>query len=211
MEYNTGRNHLIIPEYGRNIQKMIEYAITVENREERTKIAQTIVTVMGQLNPQLRDLTDFKHKLGDHLFIISDFKLDVDSPYPVPSQQTLKLKPERVPYPSQEFKFKHYGRNLELIIQEIIKLEDGPEKDFMIEKIANFMKMSYLNWNRDTVNDELIIEHLKVLSKGKLALHASARLSNTNDILAKNGKKPEERKSKNFRQRQDGRRRQKNK
>src|SRR6185295_9922075 len=99
MEYNSTRNRLIIPEYGRNIQKMIEHAITIEDREERNRLAKAIVAVMGYLNPQLQNITDFKHKLWDHLFIISDFKLDVDSPYPLPEKEKLRAKPKRVAYP----------------------------------------------------------------------------------------------------------------
>jgi hypothetical protein len=185
MEYNTERNKLIIPEYGRNIQKMIEYAIATEDRNERNKIAKTIVNVMGQLNPQYRDVADFKHKLWDHLFIISDFKLEVDSPYPIPSALSFQTKPQKVAYPSNQIQFKHYGKNVELMIDEIKKLEEGPRKEAMVSIIANFMKMAYLNWNRDTVNDELILDHLKLLSKGGLSLGENARLSHTNDILAK--------------------------
>lgn len=193
MEYNSQRGHLIIPEYGRNIQKMIEYAMSVEDREQRNKVAKSIVDVMGQLNPHLRDITDFKHKLWDHLFVISDFKLDVDSPYPIPTAHTLDIKPQRIPYPSKKIKYKHYGKIIELIIDELAKLENNPRREAMIEKMANFMKMVYLNWNRDTVNDELIAEHLKILSNGKLELSENARLSNTNDILAKSVKKSNDR------------------
>jgi len=185
MEYNTSRNHLIIPEYGRNIQKMIDYAMTIEDRETRNEVARSIVDVMGQLNPHLRDITDFKHKLWDHLFIISDFKLDVDSPYPIPSAQTLDIKPQRIKYPSNHIHFKHYGKNIERMIDDIKQKEDGPEKDLMVATIANFMKMAYLNHNRDTVSDELIMEHLDVLSKGELKLKDDFRLNHTNELLAK--------------------------
>lgn len=188
MEYNTDRSHLTMPEYGRNIHKMVEYAISVEDTVERNKIAVAIVNVMGQLNPHLRDVTDFKHKLWDHLFIISNFKLDVDSPYPKLSKETLHAKPEKVNYPSNQIKFKHYGKNVELIIEEIKKLEDGPLKESLVNTIANFMKMAYLNWNRDTVNDELIIEHLKLLSKGALSLSENTKLNHTSSILLKSNK-----------------------
>src|SRR5258707_13516715 len=113
MEYNTSRNRLIIPEYGRNLQRMIEYAIKLTDREERNRAALAIVAVMGYLNPQLQNVTDFKHKLWDHLFIISDFKLDVDSPYPVPSRDTFQAKPHRVPYPNNDIKYKDYGKTME--------------------------------------------------------------------------------------------------
>ena len=112
MDYNTSLPHMIIPEYGRNIQKMIDFAVSVEDREERNKVAQAIINVMGQLNPHLRDVTDFKHKLWDHIFIISDFKLDVDSPYPKPTRETFQTKPERVMYPSNDIRYKHYGKTV---------------------------------------------------------------------------------------------------
>src|SRR5437867_1250113 len=147
MEYNTQRNPLVIPEYGRNIQKMIEHAITLEDREERNRAARAIVAVMGYLNPQLQSVTDFKHKLWDHLFIISDFKLDVDSPYPVPSRDTFQAKPQRIPYPTNEIKYKYYGKTMTNLIMKISEMEEGEKKDQLTQNIANFMKMSYLTWN----------------------------------------------------------------
>ncbi len=178
MEYNSSRPHLIIPEYGRNIQKMIGYALTIEDREERNRIAKAIVTVMGQLNPHLRDVTDFKHKLWDHLFFISDFKLDVDSPYPIPSAETMYRKPNKVAYPSNQIKFKHYGKTVEVMIEKAKLMEEGDMKDAFIATLANFMKMAYINWNRDSVSDELIIEHLRMLSGGALVLKDNVRLNN---------------------------------
>lgn len=186
MEYNTGRNHLIIPEYGRNIQKMIEYACGIKDKEERNMAAQAIVTVMGALNPHLRDITDFRHKLWDHLFIIADFKLDVDSPYPIPSPQTFKIKPKKVPYPSNKIRFKHYGKTMELVISELLKMEDGPAKNHLIVSLANFMKLQYMNWNKDTVSDEVIFEHLRELSKGEISLDQNTRLQQTFELTTKN-------------------------
>ncbi|MBL0343499.1 MAG: DUF4290 domain-containing protein [Bacteroidetes bacterium] len=185
MEYNSARNKLNIPEYGRNIQKLIEYAISLEDREERNKIAHAIVIVMGQLNPQLRDITDFKHKLWDHLFIISDFKLDVDSPYEKPTSLTYKVKPKRVGYPSSAIKFRHYGRIIEQMIKEVVVLEDNAHKEQMVLNIANFMKMLYVNWNKDSVSDEVIFEHLRILSGGALAVKADTRLAQPVDLPMK--------------------------
>ncbi len=182
MEYNSGRNKLVIPEYGRNIQKLIEYAIQLDDREERNKIARAIVDVMGQLNPQLRDITDFKHKLWDHLFIISDFKLDVDSPYDIPTELTYRVKPQRVQYPSRDIRFRHYGHIVQDMIREISDIEDGPKKDQLVLNLANFMKMLYVNWNKDSVADEVIFEHLKILSKGKLTVKDETKLQLTADI-----------------------------
>jgi|SRR4051812_4422299 hypothetical protein len=194
MEYNTQRNRLLIPEYGRNIQKMIEHAVTIEDREERNKAARAIVAVMGYLNPQLQNVTDFKHKLWDHLFVISDFKLDVDSPYPVPSKDAFHAKPQRVPYPSNDIKYKYYGKTMTNLIAKISELEEGDKKDQITQNIANFMKMSYLTWNKDTVDDSTILSHLENISKGKMKLKESARLNHTQELLALNKEKERERK-----------------
>ncbi len=180
---------MIIPEYGRNIQKMLDFAITVADKEERNKVARAIIDVMGQLNPHLRDVTDFKHKLWDHLFIISDFQLDVDSPYPKPTRETFQTKPELLKYPSNDIRYKHYGKTIENIIEKAKQYPDGDEKNELINQIANLMKRSYLNWNRDSVNDEVILKQLEELSKGQLHADRSMlrstqtfvpRTSNTN-------------------------------
>jgi hypothetical protein len=185
MEYNTSLPRMIIPEYGRNIQKMIDFAKTVKDREERNKVARAIIDVMGQLNPHLRDVTDFKHKLWDHLFIISEFKLDVDSPYPMPTPETFMTKPERVMYPSNDIRYKHYGKTVERIINKAKDYPEGEERNALIEQIANLMKRSYLNWNRDSVNDEVIINQLEELSKGKLKADISI-LKSTQTFVPRN-------------------------
>lgn len=189
MEYNTQRGKLIIPEYGRNIQKMIEHAIGLQDQEERNKAAKVIIGVMGQLNPHLRDVSDFKHKLWDHLFIISDFKLNVDSPYPKPTLQTLSITPERIPYPDNKIRYKHYGKTIELMIEKAKTFKEGPEKEALIMAIANHLKKSYLTWNKDSVNDEHILKDLEELSNGELKLSKDLKLHNTNDILAANQRK----------------------
>ncbi len=186
MEYNTSRSKMSISEYGRNIQKMIEYIITVEDKDKRNKLARATIDVMGRLNPHLRDVSDFKHKLWDHLFIMSDFKLDVDSPYPIPSPEVLTRKPERLKYASNNINFKHYGRNLERMIDKASTFPEGEEKDALIKLIANHMKKSYLTWNRESVSDEEIAKHLSTLSNGKLKLNENIRLNHTNEILSKN-------------------------
>lgn len=182
MEYNTERVKMAIPEYGRNVQRMIEFAISVKDRDERNRVARAIISVMGQLNPHLRDVTDFKHKLWDHLFIIADFKLDVDSPYPIPNAATFQTKPDKVSYPDNKIKYRHYGRILEKIIQKAVEFEEGDEKKVLTEMIANSMKKSYLTWNRDSVTDDVIIEQLKELSKGQLKLDPNAKLVQASDI-----------------------------
>ncbi|MCK4288059.1 MAG: DUF4290 domain-containing protein [Bacteroidales bacterium] len=189
MEYNTARNKLVISEYGRNIQKMIEYTTTIEDSEKRNKSANFIINIMAQMNPRIRESGDYKHKLWDHMFMISDFKLDVDSPYSKPSKNILYSKPEKIPYQDNNIRFRHYGKNIEKIINKAIEYEDGPEKDALIKTIANHLKKSYLNWNRDSVNDELILDHLASLSKDNLKLNKEVRLNNTSEILERNRRK----------------------
>ncbi len=189
MEYNTSRSKMTISEYGRNIHKMIEYIMSFEDRDKRNQLAQATINVMGQLNPHLRDVNDFKHKLWDHLFIMSNFKLDVDSPYPIPSPETLSRKPEPLQYASDKVTFKHYGRHIERIIEKACELEDGHMKDSLVQLIANHLKKSYLTWNREDVTDEEIAEHLAILSGGRLSLQKDVKLHETDDILSKNKKK----------------------
>lgn len=189
MEYNTTRDKLIISEYGRNVQKLVKEAMKIEDREKRTQFAKIIVQIMGQLNPSVRESTDFKHKLWDHLHIIADFKLDVDGPYDPPSREKLQAKPDQIEYSTNKIRFRTYGSNIARIIEKATELEDGYEKDVMVHAIANHLKKSYLNWNRESVDDEQIFEHLKVLSKGKLELKDEFRLTSTNEILSQNKKK----------------------
>ncbi len=163
--------------------------MSVDDREKRNKLARATINVMGQLNPHLRDVNDFKHKLWDHLFIMSDFKLDVDSPYPIPSRETLTRKPEPLEYATNNVTFKHYGRHIERIIEKACELEEGHMKDTLIQLIANHLKKSYLTWNRDSVTDEEIAEHLSILSDGKLSLQDDIKLHDTSEILSKNKKK----------------------
>ncbi|HEC43068.1 MAG TPA: DUF4290 domain-containing protein [Bacteroides sp.] len=193
-DYNTQRAKMIIPEYGRNIQKMIDYTIKIEDKEERNRAALSIISIMGNLNPHLRDVADFKHKLWDHLFIISDFKLEIDSPYEKPTPESLYEKPKQVPYSEYAIKYKHYGKIIELLIKEAIAFEDGPEKEMLIKLIANHMKKCYLTWNREVVNDELIFEDLKKLSGGALVVSEDLKLSESRDILSKNKKKRQQKK-----------------
>ncbi|MBK5284132.1 MAG: DUF4290 domain-containing protein [Bacteroidia bacterium] len=177
MEYNTSREKLIIPEYGRNIQKMIQHAQTIKDREERTKIAKQIVGVMGMLNPGLRDITDFRNKLWDHLFLISDFELDVDSPFPKPEEQAIHIKPKKFPYPVSSIRNRHYGKNVELAIEKVSAMPDGQPKQMAIRDLANFMKLCYLTWNSDTVNDEQIFRDLKKMSGGKIVVDDTLTLN----------------------------------
>ena len=183
MNYNTSRPHLIIPEYGRHIQKMIDHAVGIEDDEERQKVAVAVINVMGTLNPHLRDVPDFAHKLWDHLFIMSDFRLKVTSPYPLPLVEELVEKPKHMDYPQSNIRFKHYGRGVEDLIAAAIEKEDGDEKNALTLSIANLMKMFYLSWNRDSVEDKLILNDLNRLSKGNLSLEEGTELESTQSII----------------------------
>lgn len=186
MDYNTDRSRLIIPEYGRNVQKMIDYCLSIEDRVIRNEQAQSIIEVMGNLNPHLRDVPDFKHKLWDQMFIMSEFKLDVDSPYPIPSKETFMERPEMIPYPEKSKKYRFYGNNLKLMIEEAIKREDNEEKEALIKVLANHMKKSFLNWNKDVVDDKTIFKHLFELSHEKIDLRDKGiKLSLSGDLLRK--------------------------
>ncbi len=186
MEYNTGRNRLVIPEYGRHIQKMIEHACTIEDREQRNKVAQAIVQVMGTLNPQLRDVVDFKHKLWDHLIIISDFKLDVDAPYPIPDAKSVKFKPEHMEYPKHKMRYKYYGKNMESVTMAVGSLEEGDAKDQAVTAQGNFMKLQYLTWNKDAVEDTVIFGHMEELSGGNIKVKDTIKLNQNFVFTTKN-------------------------
>ena len=187
LEYNSEREHLIIPEYGRHLQKLIEQATIIEDDEKRNKAAKYIIQVMGGLNPHLRDVPDFQHKLWDQLFIMSDFKLTANSPYPIPSREVLQLKPDVLKYPQNFPKYRYYGNNIKYMIDVANKWEEGEMKNALVKVIANHMKKSYLSWNKDTVKDDVIFEHLYELSDGKLNLiQSSEELLNTTDLLRTN-------------------------
>jgi hypothetical protein len=189
LEYNAERPHLIIPEYGRHLQKLIDQATAIEDKEKRNKVAKYIIQVMGSLNPHLRDVPDFQHKLWDQIFIMSDFKLDVDSPYPIPTRDVIHLKPERLAYPQKNPKYRFYGNNIKYMIDVANSWEEGEMKDALVKVIANHMKKSYLSWNKDTVTDTVIFEHLYELSGGKLnLLQSTEELLTTTDLLRTNKK-----------------------
>ena len=170
MEYNTNRTKLLMPEYGRNIQMMVEYCKSILSKEERNEVAKTIVEFMGQRNPHLRDEENYKHKLWDHLYILADYDLDVDAPYPFPTKEEIDQKPNRMDYPSFENEYKFYGKSILQLIDRAIELEEGEEKEALIQVIANNMKKSYNVYNKEHVQDEVIFRHLKELSQDKLDL-----------------------------------------
>lgn len=190
MEYNSQREKLLIPEYGRNLQKMIRLATTMEDRDKRTKMAHALVDIMAQIHsPQIKDTTDLRHKLWDHLHIMADFELDVDSPFPVPDREVLTKSPRRLGYPRGAVRYNYYGRNIQMIIDKAVEMPSGPEKDALIVNIANNMKKAYLTWNRDSVDDQLISDHLKELSNQQLEIPKDEQLNATHEILGRNVKK----------------------
>ncbi|MEG0144360.1 MAG: DUF4290 domain-containing protein [Akkermansia sp.] len=170
MEYNTQKTHLNMPEYGRIIQQLVERCKEVSDKEERNEMAMAIIDFMGQRNPQLRDEENYKHKLWDHLFILADYNLDADSPYPFPTREQLAEKPQRMEYPKLQGDFKFYGKSILLLIEKAIELEPGDEKEALIEVIANNMKKSYNVYNKEHVTDDVIFRHLKELSSNRLDL-----------------------------------------
>jgi hypothetical protein len=169
-EYNTVRDKMQISEYGRNVQRMVQHAVNEPSRERRQQLANALITLMGNLNPQLRDMDDYKHKLWDHLFVISDFKLDVDSPYPIPTPESVYSKPSPMKYPQQRIRFRFYGKNIENMIEEAAVMEDGPLKSGFINMIGSFMKQSCRNWNEEVLQDEEILAHLEMLSGGRIKM-----------------------------------------
>jgi len=190
LEYNSDRNQLVIPEYGRHVQKMVEHCLAENDKDKRTKMALSIVEVMANMNPNHKDANDYQQKLWDQLYIISNFQLDVDSPYPMPDKEEIFKKPEPLKYPQNHPKYRFYGNNISLMIDEAIKVEDGKLKEALVFNIANHMKKCFLNWNRDSVKDSVIFKHLEELSDGKLSLRTDDEtLSESSDLVRNNHKK----------------------
>ena len=175
MQYNTQQKRMALPEYGRSIQNMVDHALTIEDRAERQRCANTIINIMGNMFPHLRDVPDFKHKLWDHLAIMADFKLDIDYPYEVVRKDALDEKPEPVPYNNTTIVYRHYGRTLEILINKDIEMPEGDERQNLIALICNQMKKDYLAWNKDGVEEQKIADDLVELSGGKLQMTAEIK------------------------------------
>jgi len=187
--YNTQRKKLVLPEYGRNVQKMINHLHEIKDKEERNKAAQTIISIMQSMAPYGRDLGEYKRKLWDHMALISDFELDLDTPFELPTRESRAVKPIQIAYNTNSIKKKHYGRGIELLIDYAVNLENGEEKERLTELIANHMKRSFLTWNKNVVNDETIFSDLKKLSNGKLEVKEGLILTESREILFKPRKK----------------------
>jgi hypothetical protein len=190
LEYNSNREKLRIPEYGRHIQKLVDKAIEIQDDEERQRAAESIVAVMGSNAPHLKDVSDYQNKLWDQLFIISDFKLNVNSPYKNPSPEKIFEQPETLNYPENIPSFRYYGNNIKKMIDAACKMEDGELKEGLIYTIANHMKKCYLNWNRDAVKDSIIFKHLEKLSGGQIKLNSdNEELIEASDLVKTSPKK----------------------
>jgi len=190
-DYNTQRKRMALPEYGRNVQKMVDHIKTIEDRDERNRAAKTIIQIMGNLNPHLRDIGDFKHKLWDHLALIADFELDIDSPFPPPEASKFNEKPKQVPYKQGDIRFLHYGRIIELLIDAASGMEEGEEKEYLTTLIVNQMKKSYITWNRGQVADEVIIGDMKMLSGGKLKMTEGVKILEIKELMPPVRRKPQ--------------------
>ena len=191
LQYNTKRTQLIIPEYGRHVQLMINQIMETRDRDERNKMAKAVIGIMGNMNPHLRDVPDFQHKLWDQLFIMSNFELDVDCPFEKPQKEVLTQKPDRLAYPQKNPKYRFYGNNIKSMINVAVNWEEGELKNALVFNIANHMKKCFLNWNKDTVQDEVILNHLLELSDNKLKVsEEDLPLTDTSEFLkirSKNG------------------------
>jgi hypothetical protein len=198
MDYNTTRKRLILPEYGRNIQKLVEYTKTIKDKEKRNQMAQVIINIMGNMYPHFKDIADFKHKLWDHLMIMSEFELDIDSPYEDPPKEKLRQSPDPVPYNNARITYKHYGKTIEKLVQQAANYEEGEEKDALIEIVGTHMKKNYLTWNKDSVSDDVIFDDMEELSNNKIKVNRDKiKLKDSKDILNKLKKKRNNRKNKN--------------
>lgn len=189
MDYNSDRSKLALPEYGRNLQNMVNHIMTIEDRNERNRAARTIIDIMGTMYPYLRDINDFKHKLWDHLAIMSNFQLDIDYPYTPPSPEFFNSPPRRIPYCINTIRYRHYGKTIELLIDKAAVHEDEKERDLLIKLIANHMKKSYVMWNKDSITDDKIFLDIEELSKGRIKPNELI-LTETKDIVFRNQKKP---------------------
>ncbi|MEG1617506.1 MAG: DUF4290 domain-containing protein [Bacteroidales bacterium] len=190
MQYNTQLKRMVLPEYGRNVQSMVDYALTIEDRAERTRCAQSILNIMGNLFPHLRDVEDFKHKLWDHLAIMSDFKLDIDYPYEIIRKENLYTRPDKVEYKLPRIRYRHYGKFLEQMINKASEMEDTPQRKQLLALLANHMKRTYLTMNKEEeLGDEKILKDISEYTGGSLSLDIqSLKLRNTKDILQRKNK-----------------------
>ncbi len=209
MSYNTQESPMVISEYGRSIQKMMDIIIAEKDRIKRTELAEGVIQVMISLNPQIKELDDYEHKLWDHLAIISDYKLDVDGPFPQPEREAVNQKPSPIPYKEEHIKFRFYGRNLQQMVEQAAELDDPELKKVLVNYIASFMVNSSRNWNDENLDKTTVVNHLKTLSKGELKVeeddleiyieNRSKRPRNSNNSNQNKNKNYKKKKSRNNR------------
>lgn len=207
MLYNTTRGKLIMREYGRHVQEMVEYVAKIEDPKKRNEQIQMIIELMGTINPHLKNVDDFRHKLYDHIYIMADYNIDIESPYPKPEREIIERKPDPLPYPDRKLSFKHYGKNIERMMEKAKTFQEKEKQQLYLQYLANYMKLVHNNWNKENVSDEVIREDLKILSKGELELAADAdiqqyKISNRNS--RDNDRSRHGGKSKNFRGQKHG-------
>ncbi|AKD04490.1 DUF4290 domain-containing protein [Pontibacter korlensis] len=164
----TFKQELLLREYGRNVQDLVNYISKVEDRKERTRLSQLLINLMAKLNPQLRDTQDYQQKLWNHLFVMSGSSLDVDAPYPLSAMEYLNDKPQKMEYPLDTPKYKHYGQNVELLVQKATELEDPKERDAAIISIGKLMKTLYKSYNKENITDDVILDDIRQISNGQL-------------------------------------------
>jgi hypothetical protein len=187
MDYNTSREKITLAEYGRHVKRIVDNCVMIEDRERRNQTALEIIELMGQLNPHLRNVEDFRHKLWDHLFMISEFKLDVDSPYPKTTKSQIIEKPEPLEYPQTRIKFRHYGKNVIALVEKAKQVEEPEKRAAFAQCIGNYMKLTYQNWNKENTNDEIIKNDLRIISKDELTLSVEDSIS---ELSRANRQKP---------------------
>ena len=193
MEYNTQRKTLLLPEYGRNILLLVEHLEKIESREERNQFAYKLIDLMGSMNPHLRDINNFKHILWDHLAIMTNFNLDIDWQYPLPTREEIYQKPTKLPYNQSRIKFRYYGKTVEKMLYEASDLEEGREKENLIRVIGNHMKKQYLMWNKEVVDDITIVNDIERFTEGRILLDSRTRFTDSRDIKHNTRKKRQRR------------------
>ena len=190
MEYNTARSIMGMREYGRHVQRMVDHLLTIEDRAKRLEQAKVVIELMGFLNPQLKNVEDYRHKLWDHLFFMSGFKLDVESPYPIPTKETYKQKPDPLPYPQRKIKYAHLGKNLELVIDKAMAEQDPEKKTGFAHTIAHYMKLAYSNWHKELVQDDAIRSELNAITGGELEFSNTPYIKHRNQNFEREDYRP---------------------
>jgi hypothetical protein len=190
MEYNTARSIMGMREYGRHVQRMVDHLLTIEDSAKRLEQAKVVIELMGFLNPQLKNVEDYRHKLWDHLFFMSGFKLDVESPYPIPTKETYKQKPDPLPYPQRKIKYAHLGKNLELVIDKAMAEQDPEKKTGFAHTIAHYMKLAYSNWHKELVQDDAIRSELNAITGGELEFSNTPYIKHRNQNFEREDYRP---------------------